>query len=115
RRRAAALLVDGMIVAVLANAPAVFFGAALAFVLLKASARPVAGGLVRRSVRWTQRFAAALVVFATVVSLGWAVGGDGERRSRGGESPDGGGGAEWSPGSGCGTRPARPGPLDGGG
>lgn len=70
RRRAAALLVDGMIVAVLANAPAVFFGAALAFVLLKASARPVAGGLVRRSVRWTQRFAAALVVFATVVSLG---------------------------------------------
>ncbi|MQA88608.1 MAG: hypothetical protein GEU90_00020 [Gemmatimonas sp.] len=51
RRRGLALAVDGVLIAILANAPGVIFGLAMALVLLRAAARSPSGGIIRRSVR----------------------------------------------------------------
>jgi hypothetical protein len=72
RRRGAALLIDGMIVAVLANAPSVIFGLATALVLLRAAVRPPSGGVIRRSVRRATRFVAGVILFVVSISL-WDV------------------------------------------
>lgn len=70
-RRATALAIDGLLVAVLANAPGVLLGVAAALVLFRVSARPAPGaGYIRRSVRLGFRFGGAVMLFVTVVS-GW--------------------------------------------
>src|SRR5690606_4850344 len=66
-RRAAAMLVALLAVALLANAGGVFFGMAGAIVLFRASARPAERAL-RRWMRAALRLGAAFVLFVTVVS-----------------------------------------------
>lgn len=69
-RRAAAMSVDGLVVAILANAPGVLFGLAAALVLFRASRPSVPGaGYIRRSFRFTSRLGGALVLFGVAVSL----------------------------------------------
>lgn len=69
-RRGAAIAVDGICCAVLANAPGVLFGMASAWVLWRAS-RPKhnSSGYFRRAVRFSMRAGAAMVLFAVAVSL----------------------------------------------
>lgn len=66
-RRAAAMLVDLLLVSLLANAGGVFFGLAGAIVLFRASARP-ADRALRRWMHGAMRLGAALVLFVTIVS-----------------------------------------------
>jgi uncharacterized RDD family membrane protein YckC len=70
-RRGAAFAIDGILVAILANAPGALFGLAAAAVLFRSSARGAASSTyLRQSVRFTLRFAGALVLFLLVVK-GW--------------------------------------------
>jgi hypothetical protein len=69
-RRGVAMAVDGLLIAILANAPSVLFGLAAAVVLFRASARSNPGGYIGRSMRLMFRFGAAIVLFSVVVS-GW--------------------------------------------
>jgi hypothetical protein len=70
-RRGAAFAIDGILVAILANAPGALFGLAAAAVLFRSSARGAANSTyLRKSVRLTLRFAGALVLFLLVVK-GW--------------------------------------------
>jgi len=68
-RRAAAMLVDLLAVALLSNAGGVFFGIVAAIVLFRASARPAQQGLLRW-MRGALRLSGALVLFVAIVS-GW--------------------------------------------
>jgi len=68
-RRATAMLVDLVAVALLSNAGGVFFGIVAAIVLFRASARPVEQGL-RRWMRGALRLGGALILFVAIVS-GW--------------------------------------------
>jgi len=68
-RRAAAMLLDLLAVALLSNAGGVFFGIVAAIVLFRASARPAERGL-RRWMRGTLRLGGAFVLFVAIVS-GW--------------------------------------------
>lgn len=77
-RRAAAMAVDGILVALLANATAALFGFAAAAALFRASARTEAGGLARRSARVALRVVAAVVLFVVVVAAWDAVGSSGD-------------------------------------
>lgn len=67
-RRAAAMAIDGVIVAVLANAPGVLFAVAAALVLIRASARSTRQGYVRTWIRLTLRVWGAVVLFIVVVT-----------------------------------------------
>ncbi len=84
-RRGAAIAVDGLCCAVLANAPGVLFGVASAWVLLRAS-RPKQGhaGYFRRATRFSLRAVAAMVLFAVAVSL-W---GTASNRLNGSKGPE---------------------------
>ncbi len=66
-RRAAAMAIDGILVAILVQAGGVFLGLAAVFVLLRASRRSQKSGYVRASVRFTLRAAAAIVLFVVVL------------------------------------------------
>ncbi len=68
-RRAVALALDGIAIAILAAAPGLLFGIAAALVLLRASARPAVSGIFRRSALFMTRSAAAVVTLLVVVSL----------------------------------------------
>lgn len=67
-RRAAAMMVDLFLIALLSNAPGILFGFAAALVLFRVSARSSKGGYLRRSVRLASRFGGAVVLFIAVVS-----------------------------------------------
>ena len=75
-RRAFAMFIDLVLVALLAQAGGAFLGLAAVFLLLRASARGERGGFFRQSVRLALRVAAAVVVFAVIMKV-WNVG---ERR-----------------------------------
>ncbi len=68
-RRAVAISIDGMLVAVLASAPSVLFGFAAAFVLFRASAGTSRGSFVRRGTRLMFRLGGAVVLFAMAISV----------------------------------------------
>lgn len=69
-RRGAAMAVDGTLIALLSNAPSVLFGLAGALILFRVSARPAAGGYLRRSARLMFRFWGAVVLFVAAIT-GW--------------------------------------------
>jgi uncharacterized RDD family membrane protein YckC len=70
-RRGAAFAVDGLLVAILANAPGALLGFAGALVLFRASARgATSAGYFRRSARVGFRIAGALLLFLMVLK-GW--------------------------------------------
>jgi uncharacterized RDD family membrane protein YckC len=66
-RRAMAMAIDGILVAILVQAGGVFLGLAAVFVLLRASKRGEKTGYVRTSVQFTLRAIAAIVLFAVIV------------------------------------------------
>ena len=66
-RRAGAMAIDGMLVALLTQAGGVFLGLAAVFVLLRASRRSQKTGYVRTYVRFTLRAIAAIVLFVVVM------------------------------------------------
>jgi uncharacterized RDD family membrane protein YckC len=66
-RRAVAMAIDGILVAILAQAGGVFLGLAAVFVLLRASRPADKHGALRNSVRLVLRFSAAVVVFILIV------------------------------------------------
>lgn len=68
-RRAAAIAVDLLLVAVLTNAGGLFLGFAAAAIFFRISARSAGGNLLRRSVRRSLRLAGALVLFIACLSL----------------------------------------------
>lgn len=68
-RRLAAIAVDGIAIAFLANAPGLIFAVAVAFLLLRIAIRPAAGGVVKRSARMATRALAAVVAFGVAISL----------------------------------------------
>jgi hypothetical protein len=71
-RRGAAFAVDGIFVAILANAPGVLLAFAAVLVLFRVSSgSAAAGGRLRRSARLGFRAAGALVLFVTVAK-GWS-------------------------------------------
>jgi hypothetical protein len=73
-RRAAALAIDGVLVAILSNAPGVLLGLAAALVLLRASSRAAApAGVVSRFLRLNVRLVGALVLAVVVVKSWGAV------------------------------------------
>ncbi|HET8657017.1 MAG TPA: hypothetical protein VFL93_15940, partial [Longimicrobiaceae bacterium] len=68
-RRAAAMAIDGVLVAILSNAPSVLFGLAAALVLLRvATRRRPGGGYVRHSLRLTFAFGGAILLFIVALS-----------------------------------------------
>ena len=70
-RRAAAMAVDGILIAILANAPGVLFALAAALLLFRASAKASSpAGYFRKSVRLGLRASAAAIIFAIAVA-GW--------------------------------------------
>jgi uncharacterized RDD family membrane protein YckC len=70
-RRGAAFAIDGILVAILANAPGALFGLAAAAVLFRSSSRGPANATYRRhSVRVALRLSGAFVLFILVVK-GW--------------------------------------------
>jgi hypothetical protein len=75
-RRAVAMALDGILVAMLVQAGGVFFGLAAVFVLFRASRRGEQGGFLRTSVRFALRAAAAVILFAVIMTA-WNLG---ERR-----------------------------------
>lgn len=68
-RRGLAMSIDGLLVAVLANAPGFLLAAAASWVFFRVSARSAPGGYVRATVRFGFRALAALLLFVTVMSL----------------------------------------------
>lgn len=74
-RRAAAMAVDGILVAILVQAGGVFLGLTAVFVLLRASRGGQKTGYVRSSVRLTLRLAAAVVLFVVAMQA-WDFGED---------------------------------------
>jgi hypothetical protein len=66
-RRAVAMAVDGILVAILVQAGGVFLGLAAVFVLLRASRRSEKTGYLRSSVRFALRGVAAIVLFVVVM------------------------------------------------
>ncbi|HEY0303746.1 MAG TPA: RDD family protein, partial [Longimicrobiales bacterium] len=66
-RRAGAMAIDGMLVALLTQAGGVFLGLAAVFVLLRASRRSEKTGYVRAYVRFPLRAIAAIVLFVVVM------------------------------------------------
>lgn len=68
-RRAAAMLVDLLLVALLVNAGGVIFGIAAAAVFFRVSARSASGGVLRRSGRVALRTAGAVALFWTCATL----------------------------------------------
>jgi uncharacterized RDD family membrane protein YckC len=66
-RRALAMAVDGILVAILVQSGGVFLGLASVFVLLRASRRGQKTGYVRTSVRYTLQATAAIVLFIVVL------------------------------------------------
>jgi uncharacterized RDD family membrane protein YckC len=90
-RRAAAIVVDILAIALLANAPSVVFGIATAYVLLRASRPAGAGGVIRRSVRAVTRTGAAVMIFVVAVSLWNIVGGLRQERAQVSAAIDGDG------------------------
>jgi hypothetical protein len=66
-RRGVAMLVDGMAIALLANASSVFFGLAVAVVLFRV-ANPRRVGAIGRWALWPVRLVAAILVFAFAIS-----------------------------------------------
>lgn len=73
-RRAAAIAVDGLLVAMLTRTPSILFGIAAAWVLFRAAAPRSSAGYVRRSFRFMMRFGAAVVLFVVAVSLWNSIG-----------------------------------------
>lgn len=69
-RRASAMAVDGLLVAILSAVPGFLLGLAAAVLLLRVSGRPAAGGYIRRSARVLMRAAGALLMFVMIV-IGW--------------------------------------------
>jgi uncharacterized RDD family membrane protein YckC len=67
-RRAAAMLIDLLIIALLVHAGGLLFGVAAAWVFLRVSGKSAGGGLLRRSWRFAFRSLAALVLFLVVLS-----------------------------------------------
>jgi hypothetical protein len=84
-RRGLAMAVDGLAIAVLANAPGFVFGIAVALVLLRVT-RGSQGGVLRRSARRVSRAAAAVVLFAVAIST-WSSVAELLKRDGGAESP----------------------------
>jgi hypothetical protein len=72
-RRAAAMAVDGILVAILVQSGGVFLGLAGAFILLRASRRDERGGFLRKGVRFSLRAFAAILIFLVVLKA-WNVG-----------------------------------------
>jgi hypothetical protein len=72
-RRAMAMAVDGILVAILVQSGGVFLGLAGAFILLFASRRNVKGGFIRKGVRLALRAFAAILLFLVVLKA-WNVG-----------------------------------------
>lgn len=69
-RRGAAIAVDGLLVAILANAPGVLLAFAAVLVLFRVSSGSAARGRLRRSARLGFRAAGAIVLFVAVAK-GW--------------------------------------------
>jgi hypothetical protein len=74
-RRAFAMAIDGLLVVMLIQAGGVFLGLAAVFVLFRASRRGEQGGFIRNSVRLGLRLAAAVVLFAVIMTA-WNFGED---------------------------------------
>jgi uncharacterized RDD family membrane protein YckC len=72
-RRALAMAVDGILVAILVQAGGVFLGFAAVFVLLRASRPSQKTGYVRTSVRFALRASAAIVLFVVALQA-WRLG-----------------------------------------
>ncbi|HEY0672969.1 MAG TPA: RDD family protein [Longimicrobiales bacterium] len=72
-RRAAAMAIDGILVALLVQAGGVFLGLTAVFVLLRASRSTERGGYVRSSVRFALRAGAAILLFVVVLKA-WNLG-----------------------------------------
>lgn len=73
-RRGAAISVDVVLCATLANAPNVLFGVAAAMVLLRVSSRRAGNpGFVRRSLRVMSRLGGAVILFVAAIALWDAV------------------------------------------
>jgi uncharacterized RDD family membrane protein YckC len=68
-RRALAILIDGILIAILAKAGGLFLGLAAVFVLIRASRRGERGGFLRESVRLAVRVIAGLVLFLVMLKL----------------------------------------------
>jgi hypothetical protein len=66
-RRAVAMAIDGILVAILVQAGGVFLGLTAVFVLLRASRRSEKTGYLRASVRLALRVSAAVVLFVVVL------------------------------------------------
>lgn len=66
-RRATAMTVDGLLIALLSNATAVLLAFAAGFVLFRAAARSSRGGYVRKSLRLAYRSGGALTLFIAVL------------------------------------------------
>ena len=82
-RRAAAMLIDIIIVSSLIKIGGAFFGLAAAFLLWKASGRTMTGGFLKPAIRTALRIAAAVALFVVVVNV-WA-GNDDNDENGGGE------------------------------
>ena len=84
-RRALAISIDGLAIAVLANAPSVFLGIGAAFVLLRVTAGSRQGGLFRRGMLRVARYGTAIMAFVVAArSLDFTerIGGDPDDRMR---------------------------------
>lgn len=68
-RRAVAMGIDGVLIAILSNAPGVLFAFAGAWVLLRISGKPVEGSTLRRRGRRVFRIGGAIVLFIAVLAV----------------------------------------------
>lgn len=66
-RRATAMAIDGLLIALLSNATGVLLAFAAGFVLFRAAARSSQGGYVRKSLRLAYRSGGALTLFVAVL------------------------------------------------
>ena len=68
-RRGLAMLIDGLLIAILANAPGVLLAATASAVFFRISSRSAPAGYLKRAVRFSVRAVAALLLFITGLSL----------------------------------------------
>lgn len=73
KRRAAAMAIDGILLAILSSTASVFLGLAAAYVLFRISRTSPQTGYIRRSIRMMFRISAAIVLFVVVLSAGRGV------------------------------------------
>ncbi len=73
KRRATAMAIDGILLAILSSTASVFLGLAAAYVLFRISRPSAQAGYIRKSIRLMFRMAAAVVLFVVVLSAGQGI------------------------------------------